>query len=255
MESYAAMNEPVSTITTAEAQSHLPQGKVACQDCSLFQLCLPVGIDHSDLAEVDRIIKRRRPIQRGDQLFASGDKFRSIYAVRSGSLKTSVLTEDGREQVTGFFLPGEIVGLDAIATSVHTCTARALETTSVCEIPYDELESLGARIPSLPRQLLRIMSRDMHHDQLLLLLLGKRSADERLAAFLFSLSQRFGLRGYSPNEFNLSMSRNDIGNYLGLAVETVSRLFSRLQEDGILVVRSRHVQLRDIARLHALAGI
>ena len=255
MESNAAMNEPVSTITTVEVQGHLLPGKVACQDCSLFQLCLPVGIDQADLAEVDSIIKRHRPIQRGDQLFASGDKFRSIYAVRSGSLKTSVLTEDGREQVTGFFLPGEIVGLDAIGTDEHTCTARALETTGVCEIPYDELESIGERIPSLPRQLLRIMSREMHHDQLMLLLLGKRSADERLAAFLFSLSQRFDLRGYSPNEFNLSMSRNDIGNYLGLAVETVSRLFSRLQEDGILLVHSRHVQLRDIARLQALAGI
>jgi len=255
MEFYAAMNEPISTITTAETQGDLPLGKVACQDCSLFQLCLPVGIDQANLAEVDRIIKRRRPIQRSDQLFASGDMFRSIYAVRSGSLKTSVLTQDGREQVTGFFLPGEIVGLDAIATGEHTCTARALETTSVCEIPYDELETIGARIPSLPRQLLRIMSREMHHDQLLLLLLGKRSADERLATFLFSLSQRFGLRGYSPSEFNLSMSRNDIGNYLGLAVETVSRLFSRLQEDGILVVHSRHVQLCDISRLQALAGL
>ena len=255
MESYAVMNKPVSNNTTVVVHAHLSPGRVACQDCSLFQLCLPVGIDQDDLAEVDRIIKRRRPIARGDQLFASGDKFRSIYAVRSGSLKTSVLTEDGRELVTGFFLPGEIVGLDAIGTGEHTCGARALETTGVCEIPYDELETIGARIPSLPRQLLRIMSREMHHDQLLLLLLGKRSADERLAAFLLSLSQRFGLRGYSPNEFNLSMSRNDIGNYLGLAVETVSRLFSRLQEDGTLVVRSRHVRLLDIQHLHALAGV
>lgn len=254
MESYAAMNEPVSKSAIVD-QSRFPPGKVACRDCSLFRLCLPVGIDQGDLAELDRIIKRRRPIQRGEALFATGDKFRSIYAVRSGSLKTSVLTEDGREQVTGFFLPGEIVGLDAIGAGVHTCDARALETTGVCEIPYDELEAIGARIPSLPRQLLRIMSRDMHQDQLLLLQLGKRSADERLAAFIFSLSQRFGLRGYSPNEFNLSMLRNDIGNYLGLAVETVSRLFSRLHDDGILVVRSRNVQLRDIARLRALAGI
>jgi CRP/FNR family transcriptional regulator len=249
------MNKSVPNIASSTVLDNQPPGKVACQDCSLFQLCLPVGIDQSDLAEVDRIIKRRRPIPRGDQLFAAGDMFRSIFAVRSGSLKTSVLTEDGRELVTGFFLPGEIVGLDAIGTGEHTCGARALETTSVCEIPYDELETIGARIPSLPRQLLRIMSREMHHDQLLLLLLGKRNADERLAAFLCSLSLRFGLRGYSPNEFNLSMSRNDIGNYLGMAVETVSRLFSRLQEDGNLVVRSRHVQLRDIARLRALAGI
>jgi CRP/FNR family transcriptional regulator len=249
------MNQPASDTASAVPLTDLPAGKVACQDCSLYQLCLPVGIHKTDLAELDRIIKRRRPIQRGDHLFVTGDPFRSIYAVRSGSLKTYNLTEDGREQVSGFFLPGEIVGLDAIGPGLHTCAARALETTSVCEIPFEELESLGERLPSLPKQLLRIMSREMHDDQLLLMLLGKRSADERLAAFLLSLSQRFGLRGYSSVEFNLSMSRNDIGNYLGLAVETVSRLFSRLQEDGILAVRSRNVRLLDIPRLRALAGV
>lgn len=249
------MSERAREPASAVPLSDLPQGKVACQDCSLYQLCLPVGIGAEDLAELDRIIKRRRPIQRGDHLFVTGDRFRSIYAVRSGSLKTYNLTEDGREQVTGFFLPGEIVGLDAIGSGVHTCTARALETTSVCEIPFEDLETLGERIASLPKQLLRIMSREMHHDQLLLMLLGKRAADERLAAFLLSLSERFGLRGYSSSEYNLTMSRNDIANYLGLAVETVSRLFSRLQDDGILAVRSRHVRLVDIPRLRLLAGV
>jgi CRP/FNR family transcriptional regulator len=229
--------------------------KVACQDCSLFQLCLPVGIDQDALSELDGIIKRHRPIQRGDHLFTNNGVFRSIYAVRSGSLKTYSLTQDGREQVTGFFLPGEIVGLDAIASGIHSCSACALETTSVCEIPFNELEGLGTHIPSLPRQLLRIMSKEMHHDQLLLMLLGKRSADERLAAFLVSLSQRFGQRGYSATEFNLSMPRNDIANYLGLVVETVSRIFSRLQEEGVLAVRSRHVRLLDLPRLAVLAGI
>lgn len=233
----------------------LSNGKVACGDCSLHSLCLPVGIDREDLEEVDRIIKRRRPIQRGDQLFVSGDAFRSIYAVRSGSLKTFNLTDDGREQVTGFFLPGELVGLEAIGSGVHRSTTRALETTSVCEIPYAEFEAVSRHIPSLPQQLLRIMSREMHQDHLLLMLLGKRSADERLAAFLLNLSERFGQRGYSPNEYNLSMSRNDIANYLGLAVETVSRLFSRLQDDGIIAVRSRHVRLVDRDRLRALAGV
>lgn len=249
------MNERIPPPVAAVTLSDLPKGKVACQDCSLHQLCLPVGIDKDDLAELDRIIKRRRPIQRSDHLFVTGNQFRSLYAVRSGSLKTYTLTEDGREQVTGFFLPGEIVGLDAIGGGAHTCAARALETTSVCEIPFEELEALGERIPSLPKQLLRIMSKEMHHDQLLLMLLGKRSADERLAAFLLNLSQRFGLRGYSSSEFNLSMSRHDIANYLGLAVETVSRLFSRLQEEGVLAVRSRHIRLLDIERLKTLARI
>lgn len=246
-----ASSQPTSAVTLTD----LPQGKVACKDCSLFQLCLPVGIHKTELAELDGIIKRRRPIQRGDHLFVTGDAFHSIFAVRSGSLKTYSLTEDGREQVAGFFLPGELVGLDAIGSGENTCSARALETTSVCEIPFEELETLGERLPSLPKQLLRIMSKEMHHDQLLLMLLGKRAADERLAAFLLSLSQRFGQRGYSSSEFNLSMSRNDIGNYLGLAVETVSRLFSRLQEDGILAVRSRHVRLLDIPRLQNLAAV
>jgi len=240
--------------STAAPLTDIARGKVACKDCSLFQLCLPVGIGADDLAELDQIIKRRRPIQRGDHLFVNQDSFKSIYAVRSGSLKTYSLTEDGREQVTGFFLPGEIVGLDAIGSGEHLCAARALETTSVCEIPFEDLETLGERLPALPKQLLRIMSNEMHHDQLLLMLLGKRSADERLAAFLLSMSLRFGQRGYSSSEFNLSMSRNDIANYLGLAVETVSRVLSRLQEEGVLSVRSRHVHLLDQARLDKLAG-
>ena len=231
-----------------------PHGRVACADCGLYGLCLPVGVDRSELDEVDRIIKRRRPIQRGDQLFVTGSAFRSIYAVRSGSIKTFTFTEDGREQVTGFFLPGELVGLDAIGRGIHHTGARALQTTSVCEIPYPEFEALSQQIPSLARQLLRIMSREMHDDQVLLMLLGKRSADERLAAFLLNLSERFGQRGYSPVEYNLSMSRHDIANYLGLAVETVSRWFSRLQEDGIVAVRARNVRLLDLPRLRALAG-
>ncbi|MDH4133849.1 MAG: helix-turn-helix domain-containing protein, partial [Gammaproteobacteria bacterium] len=164
------------------------------------------------------------------------------------------LTEDGREMITGFFLPGEIVGLDAIDNGMHPCAARALEITSLCEIPFDEFESIGERLPALSRQLVRVMSREMHHDQLLLMLLGKRTAEERLAAFLLSLSLRFGQRGYSSTEFNLSMSRNDIGNYLGLAVETVSRLFSRLQDEGVLAARGRNIRLADLTRLETLAG-
>lgn len=241
---------PMPNTSTAQPA----QDRVACQDCSLFRLCLPVGIDRQDLEEVDRIIKRRRPVQRGDHLYVSGNKLYSIYAVRSGSLKTYTMTDDGREQVTGFFLPGELVGLDAIGSGMHTGSARALETTSVCEIPYHDFESLSEHIPALSRQLLRIMSNEMHQDQLLLMLLGKRSADERLAAFLLSLAQRYSQRGYSSSEYNLTMSRNDIANYLGLAVETVSRLFSRLQGEGVLAARGRHVQLLDMVRLQALAG-
>ena len=249
------MNDRIDLSIRAVPPSEPSPDKVACQDCSLYQLCLPVGIDQAELRELDRIIKRRRPIQRGEHLFANCDAFHSIYAVRSGSLKTYSLTADGREQVTGFFLPGEIVGLDAIGGGQHSCAARALETTSVCEIPFTELETLGERLPSLPKQMLRIMSKEMHHDQLLLMLLGKRSADERLAAFLISLSQRFGQRGYSSSEYNLSMARNDIGNYLGLAVETVSRLFTRFQQQGLIEVQNKYIRLQNMEQLQEITGL
>ena len=232
----------------------LAEIKVACQDCSLFQLCLPVGIDARDLELLDSIIKRRRQVKRGEHLFHIGASLQSIYAVRSGSIKTYTPTEDGHEQVTGFHLPGELLGLDAINTEFHPCAAKALETTSICEIPFDRLEALSTRIPGLQHQLLRIMSKEILHDQSLLMLLGKKSAEERLAALLLSLSNRYHARGFSPTEFNLSMSRNDIGNYLGLAVETVSRLFTRFQSDGVLTVQRKYIHILDLERLTTIAA-
>jgi CRP/FNR family transcriptional regulator len=227
--------------------------RVACKDCGLFQLCLPVGIDGADLDLLDSIIKRRRPIKRGEHLFQVSEPFQAIYAVRSGSIKTYIPTEDGYEQVIGFHLPGELVGLDAIHTDIHPCAAKALETTSVCEIPFDRLEELSERIPSLRHQLLKIMSREILHEQSLLMLLGKKNAEERLASLLLSLSGRYQQRGFSATEFNLSMSRNDIGNYLGLVVETVSRLFTRFQDERLLTVQRKHIRILDLPRLHALA--
>ena len=228
--------------------------KVACKDCSLFQLCLPMGVDGADLQRLDEIIKRKRPVKRGDDLFRVSDPFRAVYAVRSGSIKTYAPTHDGQEQVTGFHLAGELLGLDAISNNSHPCTAKALETTSVCEIPFERLEELGQQIPSLQRQLFRVMSREIFEEETHMLLLGKRNAEERLAAFLLSVSNRFKSRGFSPTEFNLSMSRNDIGNYLGLAVETVSRMFTRFQEEGVLGVERKHVIIHHLDRLHEMAG-
>ena len=229
--------------------------KVACQNCSLARLCLPLGLDGNDLDRLDRIIKRRRPVRRGEHLFQAGDPFHCLYAVRSGSIKTYTPTEDGREQIVGFYLSGELLGLDAIESQHHVCAGKALETTSVCEVPYDRLAELSNSLPSLHRQIWRLMSREISHEQGMLLILGKRSADERLAAFLISLSERFLQRGFSGREFNLSMSRHDIANYLGLAVETVSRMFSRFQEQGLLRVERRHVALEDIERLRTLVGL
>src|SRR5512143_2893186 len=217
--------------------------KVACNDCGLFQLCLPVGIEASELEQLDRIIKRRRPLRRGEHLFQVNTPFKSIYAVHSGSIKTYVPTEDGNEQITGFHLPGELLGLDAISTRRYPCAAKALETTSLCEIPYEKLTELAKAVPSLQHQLLKIMSQEILHDHSLLTLLGKRSAEERLAALLVSLSERYRQRGFSPTELNLSMSRNDIANYLGMVVETVSRLFTRFQEEGLLHVERKQVRI------------
>ncbi|HXH03574.1 MAG TPA: fumarate/nitrate reduction transcriptional regulator Fnr [Candidatus Competibacteraceae bacterium] len=229
--------------------------KAACSNCSLQQLCLPIGINREDLERLDAIIKRRRPLPRGAHVFRMGDPFTALYAIRSGSVKTYTITDEGSEQITGFHLTGEIVGLDAINSENHPCGAKTLETTSICEIPFERLEELAAEIPTLSRQLLRIMSRELQSDDTLLTLLGKKSAEERLAALLLSLSARYRERGFSAREFNLSMSRNDIGNYLGLAVETVSRLFTRFQNQGLITVQHKYIRIEDLEQLHTLAGI
>lgn len=228
--------------------------KLACSNCNLHSICLPIGVNGQDLDALDDIIERRQPYKRGDYLFHQNDPFKAIYAVRSGSVKTYSLLDDGGEQITGFLLPGEIAGLDAINSSRHPCYAKALETTSVCEIPYERLEELIGALPSLRSQVLRLMSKEILEDEKLVTLLGKKTAEARLATLLISLSQRFKARGFSAHEFQLSMSRGDIGNFLGLAVETVSRLFTRYQEQGWITIEGKFVHLRQIDALHQLCG-
>ena len=232
----------------------LSQIKLACKNCSLHQLCLPIGIGDEDMERLEEIITRRRPVTRGEHLFNQGDRFRSVYAIRSGSVKTYTISDDGSEQITGFHLPGELVGLDAIINDQHPCGAKALETTSYCEIPFGELEDLAGELASLRHQLLRIMGKEILAEQDLLLLLGKKTAEARLATFLLSLSTRFKERGFSATEFRLTMSRNDIGNYLGLAVETVSRLFTRFQDQKLVNADGKLVELRDLPALRRMAG-
>lgn len=223
--------------------------KIACKNCSLSSLCLPMGLHPEDVDKLEAIVKRSRPLRRGDHLFESSNPFRSLYAVKTGSLKTYTIGPDGSEQVLGFHLPGELVGLDAIQGEQHRCSARVLETTSVCELPFNRLEELAAHIPSLQHQLFRLLSREIGQDSDLHSLLGRSPAEERLASFLLSLSERFRRRGFSPREFNLSMSRQEIGSYMGLALETVSRLFTRFQDDGILRVERKHIEILDMERL------
>lgn len=226
----------------------------ACTNCSLVQLCLPVSLGQADVALLDDIVQRRRPLQRGDHLYRGGDDFHAIYAVRSGSLKTYTVSEAGEEQVTGFHLPGELVGLDAINAWRHPCSAAALETTSVCELPFERLEDLASEIPGLQRQLLRLMSREIFSDQEMLFAMARRTAEERLAILLLSLSDRFSRRGLSATRFRLPMARSELGNYLGLAPETMSRLFRRFQDQGWLRAEGREVRLADLDALDALAG-
>ncbi|WP_006787856.1 fumarate/nitrate reduction transcriptional regulator Fnr [Thiorhodospira sibirica] len=229
--------------------------KQACKNCGLSDLCLPLGVSAEELEALERIIDRKRPLQRNEHLYVAGDRMTSLYAVRSGSVKTYTVTNDGQEQITGFHLPGELLGLDAINGGLHPCSAKALETTSICEMPFEALEEVSQRIPALQHQLFRIMSREIQADEHFMMLLGKKSSDARLAFFLLSLSTRLGARGFSHKEFYLTMSRNDIANYLGLAVETVSRLFTRFQNAGIVHVRRKLVTIERLEPLRQIAGV
>jgi CRP/FNR family transcriptional regulator len=206
------------------------------------------------MRRLDALTSIKRTFRRGDYLYRSGESFRALFAIRTGFFKTQVLHEDGREQVTGFQMPGEIIGLDAISTDTHTCDAVALEDSEICEIPFDRLEELSRELPGLQRHLHKIMSREIVRDQGIMMLLGSMRAEERLAAFLLNLSQRFSARGYSPNAFNLRMTRQEIGSYLGLKLETVSRTFSHFQEHGLLNVKVREVEIMDMLRLRNFVG-
>lgn len=226
----------------------------ACADCQLQDLCLPIGISRTDVERLDQIVSRKRPLQRGAALFNQGDQFGALYAIRSGSIKSFTVSDDGREQINAFHLPGEILGLDAISDSSHPSSAMALETTSVCELPFERLHALAHEIKGLQHQLLRVMSRELNADERFMRILASRNAEERLAGFLLNLAARHGMRGYSSTEFNLSMSRHDIANYLGLAVETVSRLFTRFQQDGLIEAHRKAVKILQRDALAEMAG-
>lgn len=228
--------------------------KAACGSCSLRELCLPLGLDAADIEALDRLIRRRQTLKKGQFLYRFGDPLRALYAIRQGSMKTTGLMEDGRVQVTGFHLPGELLGIDAINADRHPCSAEALETTEVCEIPYTALEELAQRIPGLQHQLFRIMSREITRDQQMLMTLGRMAAEERVASCLLSFSERHARLGRDGSRFKLSMSRQDLGDYMGLALETVSRLLSRLQEEGLIEVSGRHITIRNPHGLRSLGG-
>jgi CRP/FNR family transcriptional regulator len=217
--------------------------KVACSNCNLRELCMPLGLNESEMERIDEVVATRRKVARGENLFRNGDKFNALFAIHTGFFKTRISAEDGRDQVTGFQMAGEIIGLDGIVSDHHTCDAVALEDAEVCVMPFDRIEELSREITSLQRHVHKIMSREIVRENGVMLLLGSMRAEERLAAFLLNLVQRLHARGFSQSELVLRMTREEIGSYLGLKLETVSRTFSKFVDDGIVEVKQRHVRI------------
>jgi CRP/FNR family transcriptional regulator len=220
--------------------SHL---KVACSNCNLRELCLPIGLSLKDIERLEELVALRKKIKRGESLFRAGDRFESLYAIRLGFLKSTLISTDGREQVTGFHMAGELVGMDGISGEHHSCDTVALEDTEVCVIPYDRLEEVACNVPVLRNHFHKVMSREIVREHGVMLLLGSMHAEERLAAFLLNLSQRFEARGYSRSEFVLRMTRAEIGSFLGLKLETVSRVLSRFAQEALIDVNQKHIRI------------
>lgn len=228
---------------------------VSCASCRLNELCLPIALNKSEIHQLDEIVERNRPLKKGDHLYRQSDEFRSVYAVRSGSFKSYVLNDKGQGRVTGFFLPGEIIGMDGIALKEYTNSTQALEHSSICEIPFSQLEKLSHELPNLQHHFFAIMGNEIAKDQQIHTLLSSYSAEERTASFLLGLSSRYARVSLSPVRFLLPMTRSDIGEYLGLTVETVSRIFTSLQKKGLIEVNNREIELQDLDALRAIVGV
>ncbi|MFT0850955.1 fumarate/nitrate reduction transcriptional regulator Fnr [Achromobacter sp. F4_2707] len=225
-----------------------------CSTCMLSELCFPLGMARNDVARLDELIRERIRVPKGSALFHLGDKTEAVYGIRSGTLKTQLEDAAGQVQITGFLLPGEILGMDGLVNNTHVSHAIALEDSEVCVIRIDDMDQLSLHFPALQQQFRRLMSKEINRSHQLVMSLGSLRSEQRLAAFLLNLSHRLSALGYSPYEFVLRMSREEIGNYLGLTLETVSRLFSRFAREGLLQIRQREVHILDIQALRSLSG-
>lgn len=246
------MSEPLSYIDSPFLS--VSALKASCSACSMHQLCLPMGLDEADISRLDQVIGRSRRIARDERLYQMGEPFHNLYAIRFGHFKTCQTNAAGEQQITGFQMAGELLGMDAISGDRHHCDAVALEDSEVCEIPFERLEELFGHIPALLRHFHRIMSQEITREQNVMLLLGNMRAEQRFAVFLTNLAARYLARGYSPTCFQLRMSREDIGNYLGLTIESISRLMSRFRSQGWLKIDKREVTLLEPATLRAMAA-
>lgn len=234
------------------ANIKLTEVQASCRQCSLSELCLPRGLTDEELTDLEKVVDQHAPIDKNQYLYRNGDKFRSFYAVKSGAMKSVFTSVDGEEQIVGFHLPGELVGLDGLNTKRHTCDCIVLERSSVCELPSIRMEELCQRYSSLHRAMHSIIGKTISEDQSMLLLLARRSAEERLASFLVSLSQRSMLRGVSGSEFDMPMSMRDIANYLGLAPETLSRLVKKFDKTGVATIDKRRAVILSQDKLNAM---
>ena len=243
---------PIFIASRANLDKHFI--KIACSNCNMRELCMPIGLNVDELKRVDELVTKRPFVKRGSALFRAGDTFTSLYAIRSGFFKTSVTSEDGQTQVTGFQMAGEVLGLDGIATDLHTCDAIALEDTEVCALPFERIEEIGREVKALQHHVHKIMSREIVRENGVMLLLGNMRAEERLAAFLLNLVQRLHARGFSGSEVILRMTREEIGSYLGLTLETVSRTFSKFAEDGLITVNQRHIHIQNADALKRMVN-
>lgn len=226
--------------------------KTACAHCNFHELCQPLGLSVEDVERITHLVSNQKSLKRGDSLYRVGKPFEAFYAIRTGFFKTDVIFEDGRTQVTGFQMEGDILGLDGVGSNVHTCNATALENSEVCIIPYSRIETISKEVHSLQRHLHQVMSREIVQDHHVMLLLGTMRSEERLAAFLINLSKRFSARGFSSSEFHLRMTREEIGSFLGLKFETVSRVFSRFQDEGLIAVQQKHIKITNRPRLESV---
>jgi CRP/FNR family transcriptional regulator len=228
--------------------------KIACSNCNMRELCMPVDLTQDELDRIDRVIGARRKVKRGETLYHNGEKFSNLYAIRTGFFKTCITSEDGRDQVTGFQMAGEIIGLDGIVHDHHTCDAIALEDAEICAMPFAQIEDLSREVNALQHHVHKIMSREIVREHGVMLLLGSMRAEERLAAFLLNLAQRLHARGFSKSELVLRMTREEIGSFLGLKLETISRTFSKFVEDGIVDVKQRHVHILNTQALQEIVN-
>lgn len=228
---------------------------ISCGNCRLGSICLPLALEADDVVKLDEIVQRGRPLQKNEHLYWEGEEFTSVFAVRSGTIKAYRITGDGQEQVTGFYFPGEILGMDGISKDRYACSAKALETSAICEIPFHRLEELSTQVPSMQRHFFQLMSQEITSDQQLITLLSKNSAEERIASLFIGISARNARRKLSKTSFRLPMSRTDIGNFLGLTVETVSRVISRFAKQGLIQVDSKEITVLDLDALKQIANI